>query len=111
MKTSFIKSDMIVLTASLAVLAAGACHQLQHMERKPLRRAEAKAVALQVVPGGTVKESELEKENGKLVWSFDIAHPCKRQKTEVHVDAYTGHIVGVENEISKDKSSEAKIKR
>src|SRR5436305_8066112 len=32
----------------------------------------ARATALKEVPNGTIKSSELERENGKLIYSFDI---------------------------------------
>jgi len=37
------------------------------------------------VPNGTVKESELEKEHGKLQWSLDVATPDSKDITEVNV--------------------------
>ena len=58
----------------------------------------AKATALAQVPNGVVKESELEKEHGKLIWSFDIAAPDAKGITEVNVDAIEGGIVSVEHE-------------
>lgn len=63
-----------------------------------ISKTDAKTVALSRAPGGTVKESELEKEHGKLVWSFDIATPGTSDITEVQVDAMTGQIVSVEKE-------------
>ena len=67
------------------------------------------------MPKGKVKEGELEEENGKLVWSFDIASPGTKAITEVHVDAVTGEVVSIEKEIpadqKKDKKEDAKKKR
>ena len=37
----------------------------------------ARATALKEVPNGTVKSSELEREHGKLIYSFDITAPGK----------------------------------
>jgi uncharacterized membrane protein YkoI len=37
----------------------------------------ARATALSKVPNGTVKASELEREHGKLIYSFDISVPGK----------------------------------
>ena len=66
------------------------------------------------MPKGKVKEGELEEENGKLVWSFDIASPGTKAITEVHVDAVTGEVVSIEKEIpadqKKDKKEDAKKK-
>ena len=54
-----------------------------------------------------MEESELEKEHGKLVYSFDIRN-AKGTITEVQVDAKTGEIAAVEEE---DAAAEAKEKR
>ncbi len=63
-----------------------------------ISKADAQQIALAKVPGGTVKESELEKEKGKLVWSFDFTTPGTKEITEVLVDAMTGEVVGIEKE-------------
>ena len=60
------------------------------------------------VPDGNIKSSELEKENGKLVWSFDIAVPESKNITEVQVDAKTSKIVLVEIETPEQQAQEAK---
>jgi uncharacterized membrane protein YkoI len=60
----------------------------------------ARAIALRRVPGGTIQELELEREDGKLVYSFDIKVAGKAGITEVQVDAVTGKIVAVEHESS-----------
>ena len=61
-------------------------------------RADAEKIALAKVPGGSIKEGELEKEKGKLIWSFDIATPGTKDITEVQVDAVTGEVVSVAKE-------------
>jgi hypothetical protein len=71
-------------------------------------RAEAERTALAKVPGGTIKEGGLEKEKGKLIWSFDIATPGTKNITEVAVDAETGVIVSVDTETPKDEAKEKK---
>lgn len=58
--------------------------------------AEARATVMTKVPDGTIKEAELEREKGKLIWSFDIAKPNAEGISEINVDAITGAIVGVE---------------
>ncbi len=73
-----------------------------------LSQADAEKIALTRAPGGTVKESELEKEQGKLVWSFDIATPGTTDVTEVQVDAVTGQIVSVEKETIDQQRAEKK---
>ena len=67
----------------------------------------ARATALKKVPG-EIQEEELEKENGKLVYSFDIRGTGQKDITEVQVSAIDGSIVSVEKE---DAASEAKEKK
>lgn len=73
-----------------------------------ISKADAEKTALDKVPDGKVKESELKKEKGKLIWSFDIARPGTSDITEVNVDAISGKIVNVEVETAKDLEKEAK---
>jgi len=73
-----------------------------------ITRAQAEQTALAKVPGGTIKEGELEKEKGKLIWSFDIATPGTKDITEVAVDAVTGNVVAVDKETPKDEAKEKK---
>jgi uncharacterized membrane protein YkoI len=71
-----------------------------------ISRADAEKAALARVPGGTVKEGEIENEKGKLIWSFDVTTPGTKDITEVHVDAITGEVVGMEKETAKDEAKE-----
>lgn len=73
-----------------------------------ITRAEAEKAALKKVPNGTVKEAELEREKGKLIWSFDIATPGTREITEVHVDAKTGAVIDISRESVADQEKEMK---
>ena len=59
---------------------------------------QAKKIALARVKGGAIKCVELEKENGVLIWSVDIAQPRKKDLTDVWVDATTGKIAAIEVE-------------
>jgi hypothetical protein len=58
---------------------------------------QARAAALRAFPG-TVKDSELESQHGRLVYSFEIARPGQRGITEVNVSARDGSIVNVHRE-------------
>ena len=69
-------------------------------------RAEAERTALAQAPNGTVKEAELEKEKGKLIWSFDIATPGSKDITEVNVDDITGAVISVEKETPEQQRKE-----
>lgn len=89
----------LAATGLLLALTYGcATSQAKLESQAKISKADAQQIALAKVPGGTVKESELEKEKGKLVWSFDIATPGTKQITEVQVDAITGDVVGIEKE-------------
>jgi uncharacterized membrane protein YkoI len=72
-----------------------------------ITKTAAEQTALAKVPNGTIKSSELEKEHGKLVWSFDIAVPNSKNITEVLVDAKTGKIAAVEIETPQQQAKEA----
>lgn len=67
----------------------------------------ARATALKQVPNGTVKSSELEREKGKLIYSYDITVPGKTGIEEVNVDAKTGAVVSKSHESPKTEKKEA----
>ena len=73
-----------------------------------ISKAEARKIALDRVPGGTIKEGDIEKEKGKLLWSFDIATPGTKDITEVQVDAMTGQVLEVSKETVADQAKEKK---
>lgn len=79
-----------------------------------ITKAEAQKIALDKVPGGTIKEGDIEKEKGKLLWSFDIATPGTKDITEVQVDAMTGAVLDIAKETvadqEKEKTADAKVK-
>ncbi|MGE5759939.1 MAG: PepSY domain-containing protein [Gemmatimonadota bacterium] len=58
----------------------------------------ARGLALARTAGGTVQALELEREHGKLIWSFAIKLAGRPGITEVNVNALDGTIVGVEHE-------------
>jgi uncharacterized membrane protein YkoI len=69
-----------------------------------ITKEQAQEVALQRAPG-TVESSELEREHGKLVYSFDIRN-AKGTIDEVQVSALSGKIVRVEHETAKQEADE-----
>ena len=66
----------------------------------------ARQTVLAKVPNGTVKAAEIEKEKGKLQWSFDVATPDSKDITEVNVDAMTGDVISVEKESARSEAKE-----
>jgi len=81
--------------------------QAQLMAQAKVSKDQAQQTALGKVPGGTVKEGELEKEHGKLQWSFDVATPDSKDITEVNVDAISGDVISVDKESAEDAAKEA----
>ena len=73
-----------------------------------VKKSEAQWIALGRAPQGVIRRAEIEKERGKLVWSFDISTPGTRDITEVLVDADTGAIVSVDKETPKQQAAEEK---
>ncbi len=55
-------------------------------------------IALARVPGGTISAAELEEEDGRLIYSFEIKVAGKSGEDEVHIDARTGEVVKQEHE-------------
>jgi hypothetical protein len=58
---------------------------------------QAREAALRAVPG-TVRESDLETEHGRLIYSFEIKRTGQRGVTEVDVSAMDGSIVDIHRE-------------
>jgi hypothetical protein len=73
-------------------------------ETPKLTRAQAQKIALAKAPG-TVESAEIEKEHGKLVWSFDIK-TSKTDITEILVNANDGSIVAVQHETPATEAAE-----
>lgn len=114
----------VSLSLVLAMAAGSAAAQqspLKIKEEKPgllktakVAPAEAQQAAQAKFPAGTILSGEIERERGKLIYSFDIQLKGVKGIEEVNVDAMTGAIAGVEHENpkaeAKEKSAE-KIKR
>jgi uncharacterized membrane protein YkoI len=116
-----------ILHSLIAILAIGAltgcvctkgekhhnkeAKQARLMAKAKVSRADAEKTALAKAPNGTIKEGELEKEKGKLIWSFDITTPDTKDITEVNVDAITGDVVSVEKEAAESEVKEAAGKK
>ena len=83
------------------------CAQDKLAAEAKVSKETAQASALAKVPGGTVKDGELEKEKGKLIWSFDITVAGSPDIKEVAVDATTGEVLDVATETPADPAKEA----
>jgi uncharacterized membrane protein YkoI len=67
----------------------------------------AAEAALKAVPGGLILAMELEKEDGKFIYSYDVKTPGKSGIDEVHIDAMTGAVVNNVHETPADEKTEA----
>jgi uncharacterized membrane protein YkoI len=67
---------------------------------------KAKSIAIKQVPDGKIQSSELEREKGKLIYSFDIKD--SKGITEVNVDAMDGKVVDVHHESPAKEAAEKK---
>ena len=112
-----IKINLVFMMTALfvaglfAVSAADVAAQKSKINAKLAKQAkitlaQARKTA-QAKASGKIEGEELEKEHGKLIYSFDIRNE-KGTITEVQVDAKTGEIASVEEE---DKQAEAKEKK
>lgn len=105
-------SSALVLSAALAILVATpapgfATTVHKHHASPKISKREARSTAMAQVPGGKLQKSELEREHGKLVYSFDIRVPGKSGVEEVQVDAMNGEVVSKTHESPKAERKEA----
>ena len=115
MKNNLIRTMIAGFLAVGLCVAAGAQTQAPKKSKIPaalkkdakISVEEARATALKKVPG-EIQEEELEKENGKLVYSFDIRATGQKDITEVQVSAIDGSVVSVEKENAAGEAKEKK---
>ena len=66
----------------------------------------ARGIAMRRIPGGVVQALELERENGHLIYSFDLKIAGHSGIEEVNVDALNGRVLAVEHETPHADSAE-----
>jgi len=94
-----------ILTAAMMVTVTPA---LAAAQKPKITEAQARAKALSLVKDGKIRSSELEREHGKLIYSFDIAQPNTTAVDEVQISAITGKLVARHHESSAKEAAEAK---
>jgi uncharacterized membrane protein YkoI len=117
------KTTMLALAGLLSLSAGSAAAQQGHA-RHPrhetqaqlarearVNEAAARATALGRVPNGRVKSEELEREHGKLIYSYDISVPGRSGIEEVNVDAMTGAVIAHQHEGPREERAEARAER
>jgi uncharacterized membrane protein YkoI len=105
------------LVAAAAVALAGSVAHAQATYKRDIPDSLAKlakitedsaaAIAQKRVPKGTIESVELEREKGKLMFSYDIKTAGKSGADEVNVDAMTGKIIGFSHESAAMEKKEA----
>ena len=113
-------SSRLAVAAIVGVLAfaPGSLHAMHKKAAKTESQADlqkeakismekAREIALKKVAGGKIESGELEREHGKLIYSFEIK-TSKPGVTEVNVDAMDGKIVNVEKESAAKEAAEKK---
>lgn len=103
----------VALSTALAMLVAVpapgfASTVHKHHAGPKISMRTARSTALAKVPGGKLQKSELEREHGKLIYSFDIRVPGQSGVEEVQVDAMNGDVVSQTHESAKAERKEAR---
>jgi len=128
MRTTIIASVILAAVAALPAAAQTTAQDTTHhamahrtgtrharvslASQAKISKDSAQTVALgQVAAGATVKSSELEKEKGKLVYSFDITVPGQAGVEELNISAIDGSVVAHEHETAAKEAREAKAEK
>jgi hypothetical protein len=69
--------------------------------------ATAAATACARMPNGTIRSVELEREKGRLIYSYDFIVAGKKRVEELNVDAVTGKVIATEHESAATERAEA----
>jgi len=102
----------VVMAVVVALVAAGlyaAETQAQLQKEAKISMKKAKSIAMKKVPDGKIQSAELEREGGKLIYSFDIKG--SKGITEVNVDAMNGKVVNVHEESPAKEAAEKKAEQ
>ncbi|HYY27817.1 MAG TPA: PepSY domain-containing protein [Chthoniobacterales bacterium] len=106
---------LLAISAFIAVgaesVSAAQTSQAQLQKQAKITEQQAQKTALAEVSHGVIKSSELEKEHGKLVWSFDVTAPNSTQTSIVQVDAMTGKFLSKKSESLSNKMAETKTRK
>ena len=106
MIAGLIASSVIAAAVLIGCTTEKSESQTALMAQAKVSKETAQQTALAKVPSGTVKAAELEKENGKLQWSFELNTPGTKDITEVNVDAITGDVISVDKESAAGEAKE-----
>jgi len=105
----------LAVVAALAVAGSSARAQATYKRQIPdslvkaakITEAAAAETAQKRVPKATIASVELERENGRLIYSYEMTTKGKSGVDEVNVDAVTGKIISVAHESPVTEKKEA----
>jgi uncharacterized membrane protein YkoI len=117
---AMIRGRTIVLSLTVALAMPVAAHaqtaattpkprketQAQLQQAAKISLADATATAQAAVPSGKIASHEIEREKGKLIYSFEIKTAGKSGIDEVNVDAITGAMIEKVHESPADEAKE-----
>ena len=91
-----------VVVGSAAFIRQAAIEEEQEglLARAKISAESARQTALSRFPGAQITESEIEEEDGRLIYSFDLE--VNGEKAEVEIDAVTGEVVSAGIEADDD---------
>jgi uncharacterized membrane protein YkoI len=118
---------LIIVCLTSSLVAAGSLYAVELQDQTPspdtaapaavakkgkISIEEARVVALAKVPNGTVRSEELNRENDKLAYSFEILVPGKKGIEVVRVNPADGEIVSIKHKSEwADRRDEAAKRR
>jgi Peptidase propeptide and YPEB domain len=88
------------------IIAALAVPAIAKQPLPKITEAQARATALSFVKGGIVKDEELETENGRLIYSYDIKQKGVPGVEEIQISAITGKLVSRRHETPAKEAAE-----
>ena len=113
MKTLNLATLALLAVAATSAGAQATTHkkvetQAQLQKEAKMTMADARTMAMKTVPNATIQAGEIEREGGKLIYSFDMKVPGKSGIDEVNIDAMTSKLVSHQHETPKDERAETK---
>ena len=94
---------ILIVVAAVALLGVA--------EHPKISMEKARSIALKKVPHGTIQSAELERESGKLIYSFDVKQKNVSGITEVNVDAMNGKVIAVQHESAAKEAAEKRSEK
>ena len=99
---------LVAVLGVTPLMASNVSNEQAKMQKEAkVTMAHAREIAMKKVPGGKIDSAELEREHGKLIYSFDIK-TARPGVTEVQVNAIDGSIVSVKHETPAKEAAEHK---